>query len=119
MAERSQPDSKAPASYLTRRHFLTGVAGVSATAIGPWPIAHANERLIVNALAGEQSETTKKYVGDAFEQKFKVTILCDDTGTAAQDYAKIRATRGAPGWDVNASLTPAELILGQKEGFLE
>ena len=36
-----------------------------------------------------------------------------------QDYAKIRASRGAPGFDVAGLLTPPEVILGVKEGLLE
>ena len=54
-----------------------------------------------------------------FEKKFGVKVIHDATGTSSQDYAKIRASRGAPGFDVAAALSPPEVILGAKEGLLE
>ena len=54
-----------------------------------------------------------------FEKKFGVKVIHDATGTASQDYAKIRAARGAPGFDVAGLLTPPEVMLGVKEGLLE
>ena len=54
-----------------------------------------------------------------FEQKFGVRVVHDATGTASQDYAKIRAARGAPGFDVAGLLTPPEMILGAREKMLE
>ena len=49
---------------------------------------------------------------EPFEKKFGVKVIYDNTGMAAQNYAKIRASRGAPGIDVAGELTPAEVILG-------
>ncbi len=43
----------------------------------------------------------------------------DATGTSSQDYAKIRASKGAPGFDVAAALSPPEVVLGAKENLLE
>jgi putative spermidine/putrescine transport system substrate-binding protein len=54
-----------------------------------------------------------------FEKKFGVKIVYDDSGSASEKYAKIRASRGAPGFDVAAELTPPELILGAREKLLE
>lgn len=104
----------------SRRAVLAGTATAALTAasVGPWKIAHANEALVVNALAGIQGDTTHDVVSSAFEEKFKVKVIRDDTGTSSQDYAKIRATGGNPGWDVNASLTPDVLQLGLQEGLL-
>lgn len=107
--------------YLTRRSILKGAAGVaalSAASIGPWKIAHANERLIVNSYGGSQGKATDEAINKPFEEKFKVKVINDETGTAAQDYAKIRATNGQPGWDVNSNLTPPEVVLGKREGLL-
>ena len=44
-----------------------------------------------------------------FEKKFGVKVVHDATGTSSQDYAKIRASRGAPGFDVAAALSPPEV----------
>lgn len=96
-----------------------GVALAQEAAKSPAIIAHKNERLVVNALAGPQSNATLKHISEPFEQKFKVKVEMDDTGTSAQDYAKIRATGGSPGWDVNASLTPEVLVLGEREELFE
>ena len=54
-----------------------------------------------------------------FEKKFGVKVVHDTTGTSSQDYAKIRASKGAPGFDVAAALSPPEVILGAKENLLE
>ena len=40
----------------------------------------------------------------------------DTTGTSSQDYAKIRASKGAPGFDVAAALSPPEVVLGPRRG---
>lgn len=105
---------------ITRRTALAGAAagaGILATpAIIP---AIAAETLVVNTQGGEYQQIVEETVLKPFEQKFGVEVVNDPTGTAAQDYAKIRAARGAPGFDVANTLTPAEVILGAEEGLLE
>src|SRR5437868_7241164 len=81
--------------------------------------ARAEEALIVNTQGGEYQELVEKVVIRPFEKKFGVKLIHDPTGTASQAYAKIRASRGAPGFDVAGLLTPPEVILGVKEGMLE
>src|SRR3954451_23018672 len=81
--------------------------------------ARAQETLIVNTQGGEYQELVERVVIRPFEKKFGVKVIHDPTGTASQDYAKIRASRGAPGFDVAGLLTPPEVILGVKEGLLE
>jgi putative spermidine/putrescine transport system substrate-binding protein len=105
----------------TRRRFLKGAAATVAAGItgAPWIGARAADTLVVNAYGGEFQDVFIKTTVQPFEKKFGVTITYDDSGTAAEDYAKIRASRGAPGFDVAAELTPPEIILGAKEKLLE
>ena len=100
-----------------RRRLLKGAAALAAA---PYVItARSQETLIVNTQGGEYQELVERVVIRPFEKKFGVKVIHDATGTASQDYAKIRASRGAPGFDVAGLLTPPEVILGVKEGLLE
>ncbi|MBV9783562.1 MAG: extracellular solute-binding protein [Acidisphaera sp.] len=99
---------------LPRRTLLTGALAA------PFVIsARAAETLVVTAYGGEYQEVFTKTVLQPFEQKFGVHIIYDQSGGAAQTYAKIRAARGAPGFDVAAELTAPEAILGGREKLLE
>src|SRR5256885_6559897 len=98
----------------------TWLKRAGAVALAPYVItARSQETLIVNTQGGEYQELVERVVIRPFEKKFGVKVLHDPTGTASQDYAKIRASRGAPGFDVAGLLTPPEVILGVKEGLLE
>src|ERR687886_2541431 len=101
---------------LRRRLLQAAAAAVAA----PYVITgRAQETLIVNTQGGEYQELVERVVIRPSEKKFGVKVVHDATGTASQDYAKIRASRGAPGFDVAGLLTPPEVILGVKEGLLE
>jgi len=105
-----------------RRTFLkTAAAGaVAGAASGPWIIVNAQtDSLVVNAYGGEFQDVFLPKVVRPFEKKFGVKVVYDDSGTASEDYAKIRASRGAPGFDVAAELTPAEVVLGANDKLLE
>ena len=103
---------------LTRRELIKRGAALAVAA--PYVItARSQETLIVNTQGGEYQELVERVVIRPFEKKFGVKVIHDATGTASQDYAKIRAARGAPGFDVAGLLTPPDVILGVKEGFLE
>jgi putative spermidine/putrescine transport system substrate-binding protein len=113
---------KTTASRVSRRALIKGAsAGAIAGAFGgPFVIsARAAETLVVNAYGGEFQDVFMKTTVEPFEKKFGVKVIYDDAGSASEDYAKIRASRGAPGFDVAAELTPPEIILGQKEKLLE
>src|SRR5258708_25168173 len=100
-----------------RRNLLKGAG---ALALAPYVItARSEETLIVNTQGGEYQEIVERVVIRPFEKKFGVKVIHDPTGTASQDYAKIRASRGAPGLDVAGLLTTHEVILGVMEGLLE
>ncbi|HVL73432.1 MAG TPA: extracellular solute-binding protein [Beijerinckiaceae bacterium] len=104
----------------TRRDVLVGAGAFGTAMAAPAVIpALASETLIVNSQGGEYQEIIEKTVLQPFEKKFGVKVVHDPVGTAAQDYARIRASRGAPGFDVAHNLTPPEVILGAKENLLE
>ncbi|MDR7419897.1 MAG: ABC transporter substrate-binding protein [Armatimonadota bacterium] len=88
--------------------LTTGMSGV-------W--AQPNQ-LVVNAFGGEYEEIFKRSIKEPFEREFGTRIVFDSTGSASEDYAKIRATRGDPGWDV-VVMTAPESILGCRERLLD
>ncbi len=104
-------------SALGRRRLLQASAGaLTAPFVIP---ALAADTLVVNGYGAEFQDIIMRTTIEPFQKKFVVQVTYDNTGTAAQTYAKIRASRGAPGFDVAGELTPPEIILGQKEKLLE
>jgi putative spermidine/putrescine transport system substrate-binding protein len=99
---------------LTRRRVLQGA--LAAPVVIP---ALAAETLVVNGYGAEYQDILMKTTIEPFQKKFGVQITYDNTGSAAENYAKIRAGRGAPGFDVAGELTPPEIILGAREKLLE
>jgi putative spermidine/putrescine transport system substrate-binding protein len=105
-----------PARLRRRSILKAGVGGLCA----PYVIsARAADTLVVTAYGGEYQDVFMKAVIEPFQQKFGVQVSYDQSGGAAQTYAKIRAARGAPGFDVAAELTAPEAILGAREKMLE
>ena len=106
---------------LSRRSILKtggGLAACLAAGTAPAVIARAQETLIVNSQGGEYQQIFEDTVIRPFEEQFNVSVVHDPTGTASQDFAKIRASGGSPGFDVAQVLTPPEIILGAREGLL-
>src|SRR4029077_3455435 len=99
-----------------RRASTAAVLGLGAPYV--WG-QRSEETLVVNSFGGEYQELFESAVIQPFEKKFGVKVVHDPTGTSSQDYAKIRASKGAPGFDVAAALSPPEVVLGAKEGLLE
>jgi putative spermidine/putrescine transport system substrate-binding protein len=108
----------AQALGVPRRAVIGGAAAAAALAAPPI-VAQTPETLVVNAYGGEFQEVFLRTTVQPFERKFGVKVTYDDAGTASEDYARIRASRGAPGFDVAAELTPPEMILGARERLLE
>ncbi len=105
---------------VSRRTFIRGAAGAAFVGAAPHVVlAQTPETLVVNTQGGEYQEIVEATVLKPFEKKFGVRVVHDPTGSASQDYAKIRAARGAPGFDVAGLLTPPEMILGAREKLLE
>lgn len=101
---------------LTRRTILaSGAAALAA----PATISRADETLTVAAFGGEFQDVFMATVVRPFEKKFSCRVIYDSSGTHITNYAKIRASRGAPGFDVAGEMTASQNILGAKEKVLE
>ena len=100
--------------------MITRRAALGTALAAPFIIpARAADTLIVTAYGGEYQDVFVPAVIEPFEKKFGVKVTYDLSGGASQTYAKIRAARGAPGFDVAAELTAPEAILGAKDKLLE
>ena len=75
------------------------------------------QQLIVNSYGGEYEGLIRETIIEPFEEEFGVTVVYDAVGSASEDYARIRATRGNPGFDV-VVMTAPESLQGCREGFL-
>lgn len=75
------------------------------------------QQLIVNSYGGEYEGLIRETIIEPFEAEYGVTIVYDAVGSASEDYARIRATRGNPGFDV-VVMTAPESLQGCREGFL-
>jgi putative spermidine/putrescine transport system substrate-binding protein len=115
----STPADRTPSNGPSRRGLLLGTAAAGLGLAAPPLVAQTPETLTVNAYGGEFQPIFEETVLRPFEQKFGVQITYDNAGTASEDYARIRASRGAPGFDVAAELTPPEILLGARERLLE
>jgi putative spermidine/putrescine transport system substrate-binding protein len=106
-----------PKMTMRRRPLLQAAAGALAA---PFIIpARAGETLVVSAYGGEYQDVFMHTVVEPFEKKFGVEIAYDKSGGSAETYARIRASRGTPGFDVAAELGPSESLLGAREKLLE
>lgn len=76
------------------------------------------EELIVNSYGGPYETIIHERIIAPFEKQFGVKVVYDAAGSASQDYAKIKATRGRPGFDV-VVMTASESLAGCKDGLLE
>ncbi len=90
---------------LDRRDFIKRASAAAVATLGaPYVWGQkTDDTLIVNSFGGEYQELFEKNIIEPFEKKFSVKVVHDATGTSSQDYAKIRASKGAPGFDVAAA----------------
>jgi putative spermidine/putrescine transport system substrate-binding protein len=100
------------------RLVAAAVAAVMLAGTGPAGVRAQSNQLVVNGYGGEYEDIFKKTIKEPFERETGARMVYDATGSASEDYAKIRATRGDPGWDV-VVLTAPEAIRGCKEKLLE
>ncbi len=106
---------------LIERRTLIKSAGAAAATIGaPWIIpSRAAETLTIAAFGGEFRDIFTRRVIAPFEKKFGVKVTYDDSGMGPQYYARIRASKGSPGFDVAAEMGAQEIFLGAKENLIE
>lgn len=76
------------------------------------------EQLIVNSYGGPYEDIIRSRIIEPFEKEFNVKVIYDAVGSASQDYAKIKATRGRPGFDV-VVMTASQSIDGCRDELLE
>lgn len=96
------------------RTLVALVAGVVAFGLGAFATA---QRLVVNSYGGEYQDLIMEAIIEPFQEAFGVEVVYDAVGSAAEDYARIRATRGNPGFDV-VVMTAPEALQGCREGLL-
>lgn len=76
------------------------------------------EQLIVNSYGGPYEHIIHERIIKPFEEKYEISVLYDPVGSASQDYAKIKATNGRPGFDV-VVMTATQSLDGCRDGVLE
>lgn len=100
---------------ISRRRLVQ--AGTVAALAAPPIVAQAADTLTIAAYGGEYRDIMIRTVIEPFEKKFGVKVTYDDSG-GVDPYPRIRASRGAPGFDVAAEMVPATIILGARERML-
>lgn len=86
--------------------FLFGAAGNLSAA-----------ELIVNSYGGPYEPIIQERIIKPFEAKTGIKVIYDAVGSSSQDYAKIKATGGRPGFDV-VVMTASQSLEGCKAGLL-
>jgi putative spermidine/putrescine transport system substrate-binding protein len=76
------------------------------------------QELIVNSYGGPYENIIQDRIIAPFAKESGIKVVYDAAGSASQDYAKIKATRGRPGFDV-VVMTASESLAGCKSGLLE
>ncbi|UXN76141.1 ABC transporter substrate-binding protein (plasmid) [Devosia sp. A8/3-2] len=89
----------------------------AALLLGATTIAHGQE-LIVNSYGGPYEQIIQDAIIKPFEEQYGVSVIYDAVGSSQQDYAKIKATNGRPGFDV-VVMTASQSLEGCREGLLE
>lgn len=86
--------------------------------LGGAPSVALAETLVVNSYGGPYEAIIEERIIKPFEQKYGIDVVYDAVGSAFQDYAKIKATQGQPGFDV-VVMTASQSLQGCKDGLLE
>jgi putative spermidine/putrescine transport system substrate-binding protein len=97
---------------ITKRLFASVVLAAGAASV-----AHA-EQLVVNSYGGPYEQIIMERIIEPFQKMTGISVVYDSVGSASQDYAKIKATRGRPGFDV-VVMTASQSLDGCREGLLE
>ncbi|WP_159592424.1 ABC transporter substrate-binding protein [Chelativorans xinjiangense] len=76
------------------------------------------QELIVNSYGGPYEEIIYERIIKPFQEQSGIKVIYDAVGSSSQDYAKIKATKGSPGFDV-VVMTASQSLDGCKDGILE
>lgn len=93
------------------------IALLSLTLGGAAQPLHA-ETLVVNSYGGPYEQIIRDRIIEPFVEAFGIEVVYDAVGSSSQDYAKIKATGGRPGFDV-VVMTASQALQGCREGLLE
>ncbi len=96
----------------------TTLLAASAVAISGAVTIAQGQDLIVNSYGGPYEQIIQDAIIRPFEEQFGVRVIYDAVGSSQQDYAKIKATNGRPGFDV-VVMSASQSLEGCREGLLE
>ncbi|WP_235883039.1 ABC transporter substrate-binding protein [Rhizobium rhizophilum] len=75
------------------------------------------DQLILNSYGGPYEDIIRERIIEPFEAETGIEVIYDAVGSSSQDYAKIKATGGRPGFDI-VVMTAAQALQGCQEGLL-
>lgn len=96
---------------------LSAICACSMLAVA-LPQAALAQQLVVNSYGGPYEEIIRERIITPFEKKYGIEVVYDAVGSSSQDYAKIKATNGRPGFDV-VVMTASQSLEGCRNGLLE
>ena len=73
--------------------------------------------LVVNSYGGPYQAIIEERIIRPFEHQYGIDVVYDAVGSASQDYAKVKATQGQPGFDVVVT-TASQSLQRCKDGLL-
>lgn len=94
------------------------VVSLAALVAGLNNTAAAAQQVIVNSYGGPYEAIIRKAIIEPFEKQTGIRVIYDAVGTASEDFAKIKATGGNPGFDVNV-MTATQSLDGCAADLLE
>ena len=105
-------------SWLIPSIAAATVVAVIATGIVSSIRSASRAALVLNSYGGPYFQIIDERIIEPFEAETGIEVVYNATGTAAQDYAKIKATNGSPGFDV-VVMTAPQALQGCHDGLLE
>lgn len=93
---------------------LTACGALAAASVAP----ALADTLVVNSYGGPYEPLIEERIIKPFEEKTGIDVVYDAVGSSSQDFAKIKATGGRPGFDV-VVMTASQSLQGCDEGLLE
>lgn len=98
------------------RRAIVGVFPILGFGVDPGSVAAG--QLVLNSYGGPYEEIIRSRIIEPFEAETGIRVVYDAVGSSSQDYAKIKATGGRPGFDV-VVMTAAQALQGCQDGLLE
>ncbi len=96
---------------------ISRTISLSAFAIAALSSPLRAETVILNSYGGPYEAIIRRAIIEPFEAQTGIDVVYDAVGSASQDYAKIKATNGRPGFDV-VIMTASQSLQGCQDGVL-